>query len=133
MKNSELKKIKKGKKDILANYLLSLSEGFYRIAYAITGNLDDAEDAISNTTLKICEKIDTLEKPEFFKTWATRILINECKNFLRKNSRIVNMDDKDYNICYYDSTNKSKIFLNFDQVTKKITELDLQIIDAQYR
>ena len=93
MKKSELKKIKNGNKTILANYLIEYSKGFYRIAYAITGNKEDAEDAISSLTIKVCEKINTLQHAEFFKTWAVRILINESKNILRRNSRNAYIDD----------------------------------------
>lgn len=32
------------------------------------------------------EKLYTLRRVEYFKTWMTRILINQCKNILRYNS-----------------------------------------------
>lgn len=41
---------------------------------------------------------------------------------------ILVIDDKDYNICYYDSSIKSIIYLNLDQITKKITSIGLQEI-----
>lgn len=41
---------------------------------------------------------------------------------------ILVIDDKDYNICYYDSSIKSVVYLNLDQITKKITSLGLEEI-----
>ncbi len=46
---------------------------------------------------------------------------------------ILVMDDKDYNVCYYDSNNKANVFVNFDSMTKKVTEIDMQLVEAQYR
>ena len=130
MDRSELKKIKKGDKNILAKYLIGLSKGFYRIAYAITGNVDDAEDAISNTTLKICEKIYSLEKPEYFKTWATRILINECKDLLRKNSRSINMDEFTENNI--ESNEINYVSLAIKSLVNKMEEDHKEIIILYY-
>ncbi|WP_279325445.1 sigma factor, partial [Clostridium sp. D53t1_180928_C8] len=46
------------------------------------------EDDIQNTVVKAYEKINTLKKDEFFKTWLIRILINECNEIIRKNKRL---------------------------------------------
>ena len=83
--------------------ILEKSKDLYRIAYAITGNEEDSKDAISSTILKVCEKIYTLKKPEFFKTWMTRILINECKNILRKRNLFlcksnIFIDNREFNL-----------------------------------
>ncbi len=33
------------------------------------------------------ERLDTLRQPQYFRTWLTRILINECKGILRQRGR----------------------------------------------
>ncbi len=50
----------------------------YRTALAILMNDEDAADAIQDTILACWEKLDRMKKPQYFKTWMTRILINNC-------------------------------------------------------
>lgn len=49
-------------------------------------------DAIQDTILTCWEKIHTLQQEKFFKTWLTRILINNCNQILRRKQKIV-LDD----------------------------------------
>ena len=65
------------------------SGAMYKIARSILGNNEDAADAIQETILICFEKIAELRQPRYFKTWMTRILINECRKIIRQNSRIV--------------------------------------------
>ena len=58
----------------------------YRLAYYYLGNSQDAEDVVGETVLKAYEKFSTLRKKEAFKSWIFKILVNECKSFLRKKS-----------------------------------------------
>lgn len=58
------------------------SLAMYKVARGILKNDEDAADAIQDTILLCFEKIHTLQKPEYFKTWMIRILINECKKIL---------------------------------------------------
>ena len=51
----------------------------YRIALAILMNDEDAADAIQDTILACWEKISTVRSPQYFKTWMTRVLINNCR------------------------------------------------------
>lgn len=68
-------------------------QGMYKIARAILRDDEDAADAISETILVCWEKMGQLKKPEFFRTWMTRILINECHNILRQRKRIYPVDE----------------------------------------
>lgn len=63
------------------------SGAMYKIARSILGNNEDAADAIQETILICFEKIAELRQPRYFKTWMTRILINECRKIIRQNSR----------------------------------------------
>ena len=44
----------------------------------------DCEDAVQECFYKAWRGRETIQNPEYFKTWATRILVNECKTMLRK-------------------------------------------------
>lgn len=61
----------------------------YKIAYAILSSNEDAADAIQDTILACWEKLHTLKHEEYFKSWLTRILINNCNAILRKRRKLV--------------------------------------------
>ena len=70
-------------------------EGMYRTAYAILLNDADAADAIQETLLTLWEKMGTLKKPEFFRTWYTRILMNRCFDLRRKRVTVIPLEEWD--------------------------------------
>ncbi len=63
------------------------SLAMYKVARAILHNDNDAADAVQDTILSCFEKIHTLEKQEYFKTWLIRILINKCNRILQHYKR----------------------------------------------
>ena len=60
------------------------TKSMYKVAKAILKNDEDLADALQDTILTCWEKIGTLEKNEFFKTWLIRILINKCNVIYRQ-------------------------------------------------
>ena len=54
----------------------------YHVAKAILKNDEDCADAIGEAVLRAFDKIDTLKQEKYFKTWLTRILLNECYKIL---------------------------------------------------
>lgn len=56
----------------------------YRIAWSYLGNTQDVEDAVQDAIIKAWEKRESLRRQEQFKPWLARILVNQCKNVLRK-------------------------------------------------
>ena len=74
--------------DAFTELMQAQMQAMYKTARAILKNDEDVADAISETILICWEKMKQLKKPEFFKTWLTRILINECNNILRQRKRV---------------------------------------------
>ena len=68
------------------------SLAMYKVAKGILGNDDDVADAVQNTILTCFEKLNTLKKPRYFKTWMIRILINEWYSLLRRQKKYVSME-----------------------------------------
>lgn len=56
----------------------------YRIAHAILLRDADCADAIQETVFKGWMKKSSLREEALFETWLIRILINECRNMLRR-------------------------------------------------
>ena len=88
-----IKSAKKKNADAFSKLIDSQMQSLYKTAYAIVRNNEDAADAISETVLICWEKLETLKKNQYFKTWITRILINECYKILKNNSNIVRFED----------------------------------------
>lgn len=65
-------------KQTFQNSVLSTEQMLYRISKSICFYESDCEDAVQSAILKAYEKLDTLREEKYFRTWITRILINEC-------------------------------------------------------
>lgn len=79
-------KAKSGDADAFTRLMQSQLQTMYKTARAILRNDEDVADAISDTILTCWEKLWQLKKTEFFRTWMTRILINKCKDIIKKQS-----------------------------------------------
>lgn len=88
-----VRKAKQGDVEEIGNIIQENITSLYRIAYSILKNEDEIYDAISNTTVIVFEKISSLRQEEFFKTWITRILINECYKIYNQNKKIVYLEN----------------------------------------
>lgn len=103
-KKSNIIKAKNGDNEAFLELINENKLNIYRVARGILSNEHDIEDAIQNTVIKAYEKINTLKKNEFFRTWLVRILINECNEIIRRNKRVVSINESNheerYNDCY---------------------------------
>ena len=71
----------------------SIRTKLYKTALLYLGNEALAMDAVDEAVYKaLCAK-RKLRQPEFFDTWITRILINECYNELRRQKRFQPMEE----------------------------------------
>ena len=84
---------KRGDPDAFTALMQSQMQNMYKAARAILSSDEDAADAIADTILVCWEKLSQLRKPEFFRTWMTRILINKCKDIIRKRRNYSFMED----------------------------------------
>ena len=59
----------------------------YATAYLLLHVTADCEAAVQEAVLRAWQRLPGLQNPQFFETWLTRIVINECKSQLRRRSR----------------------------------------------
>ena len=78
-----VKKAKSGDSGAFAQLIRMNTQSMYKVAWAYLKNDEDVADAIQETILKCYEKLSTLKKDSYFKTWMIRILINNCNEMLR--------------------------------------------------
>lgn len=70
-------------------------EKYYRVAYTYVKNKEDALDIVHDAIVKALQKMDSLRKREYLATWFYRILINESISYIRKNRKVVYLDELD--------------------------------------
>jgi RNA polymerase sigma-70 factor (ECF subfamily) len=70
-------------------------EASYRLAYAILGNAADAQDATHDAFVTAWRKWSTLRDLSAFESWFARILVNTCRNRLRRLFRTRPLDLSD--------------------------------------
>lgn len=64
-----------------------LKTRLYRTAFLYLGSESAALDTVDETIYRGFKSLKKLRQPEYFETWITRILINECKKELRHRKR----------------------------------------------
>lgn len=80
-------------KDVFIREIRQSEAMLYHVARSILKNDSDCGDAVQETLLKAYEKLHTLKQEQFFRTWITRILINECNGILRKRKRVISYEE----------------------------------------
>lgn len=88
-----IKEFNNGDKDSFVQIIGSVKAAVYKVIYAIIGNEENSIEVFDEVVYKSYTNLHTLKHPEFFKTWITRIAINESKNFLKKDSKVICMED----------------------------------------
>jgi len=59
----------------------------YRVAWTHLGNNQDVEDAVQDALIRAWEKRATLRNESLFKPWLVQILVNQCRNILRRRKK----------------------------------------------
>ncbi len=60
----------------------------YRFALYMTGNKEDAEDAVQEALLSAWKSIHSLKDNDLFKAWLFKIIANKCKTLLMKKNKM---------------------------------------------
>ena len=66
----------------------AMERSLYRVSRGLLPSLEECGDAIQEALTKAWAKRSTV-KPEYFRPWLMRIVINECHNIGRRKKRII--------------------------------------------
>lgn len=80
-------------KEEFAARVTAIRQKLFKTAYIYLGSESDALDAVDEAVYKALCGYKKLRQEEYFDTWITRILINECHNELRRRKRLVPLED----------------------------------------
>ncbi|CAH0314266.1 RNA polymerase sigma factor SigV [Peribacillus sp. Bi96] len=78
---------------LIADFVIQNKEKYYRLAFHYVKNQADALDVVHESIIKALSNKETLQNPDFLKTWFYRIVINTSIDLLRKQERSVIVDD----------------------------------------
>ncbi len=84
-------------------------------------------DAVQETILKAYEKLPTLKKEKYFRTWITRILINECKGILRKRKNVIPYEEYMDNMKMTEENRYSHLYMAIMELPE-----DLRVLVTLY-
>ena len=65
----------------------------YRVAKTLLRNDADCADAIQEAIVKAFSGLHMLRKDSYGKTWLVRIVINECYAVMRREKRLISLED----------------------------------------
>lgn len=88
MKHLVLKAQRRHDQDAFVELMEQNRQSMIKVAKSYLNNEEDVADAVQAAILTCYEKLYTLEKPQYFKTWLIRIVINKCKDILRQNKEL---------------------------------------------
>lgn len=115
--NLLVNKFKNGDDEAFILLTNQIKEPIYKTIYAIVENQENAIEIFDNVIYKAYINLKNLKHNEFFKTWITRIAINESKNYLKKNSKIIYIEE-------YEEKAKSEEYEGKMDIEQAMSKLD---------
>lgn len=105
--------------------------------FNIVRNKENAEDITQEVFLKVFNKLYTFKSQYKFSTWLYQIAKNKCVDFLRKNSRVNQIDSE--NLLNLSGSEVTEDTIEFNETKKSIIkfiyslkEIDRQILLLRY-
>lgn len=84
------------KKEQLGQLIIASEDTMYHVAKTLLSSDADCADAIQEAIVKAFTNLHTLRQDSYAKTWLVRILINECYAFMRREKRVVSLEEYQY-------------------------------------
>lgn len=126
------KKAVNGDKDSFIQLIEPIKEKLYRVSFVYLRNEDDALDCVHDGIIKAIKSLDTLKEPQHFNTWITKIIVNVCKDHIKKNSKVVLVDINDYENKLISEDNKNDINFEIKTALNKLSEKERNLIVMRY-
>lgn len=76
-----------GELEVFGDLIELHQERFFRVAYRVVGDADEALDVVQDAFVKIHDRIDSWDRESRFTSWAYRIVTNVAIDRLRRRGR----------------------------------------------
>jgi RNA polymerase sigma-70 factor (ECF subfamily) len=129
--NELIHQAKNGDKEALLSLVMAQQADYYKLAYVYMRNKEDALDALQDMIVILYENMSKLKKDEAFYSWSKTILVNSCKNKLKRNKKVIYLDsiDEEADGEVYDAPD-DKIVL--DRYISNLSEKHQEAIRLRY-
>lgn len=107
-------------KTIFTDKILEVQNTLYHVSKTILNSDAECEDAVQEAILIAYEKIGTLRQEEYFKTWLTRILINECYKIQKKRINSLQYEEYFKDEPIKESENYNELYISISKLPVKI-------------
>lgn len=127
-------------KDDKENFIIlikSIENDLYNIAKNKVYNINDIDDILQETIIKIYKNFNSLKDPNAFKAWSIKILLNECNKLYKLRYKELLLFDKiitknipqdvDYSIIELENE------LCFKELLKNISPIEQNIFILHYQ
>jgi RNA polymerase sigma-70 factor (ECF subfamily) len=91
--NELIHQAKNGDKEALLSLVMAQQADYYKLAYVYMKNKEDALDALQDMIVILYDNISKLKKEDAFYPWSKTILVNSCKNKLKKKKKVIYLDN----------------------------------------
>lgn len=122
---------KNGDKESLLRLIMDRKSEFYKLAYTYTENSEDALDAMEDMTAILYNKINKLNNDQAFYSWSKTILVNCCRDIVRKKGRAILLEEIPEQSCgsvFEDRNIRMDIF----KVLKTLNQYQEEAIKLRY-
>lgn len=121
----------KAKKERLAEAYNSYADTLFRIALTHTCNREDAEDACQDVFIKYANSEISFETKEHEKAWFIRVLINHCRDLIRKHKIRCHLSLDEISDIISDSENTSE-YLELITIVEKLPVKYREVVILHY-
>lgn len=90
--NELIHQAKNGDKEALLSLVMAQQADYYKLAFVYMKNKEDALDALQDMIVILYDNISKLKKEDAFYPWSKTILVNSCKNKLKKKKKVIYLD-----------------------------------------
>ena len=127
-------KHKKQNRDTFTQQFRQYEGSLYRMAYVYVKNEQDALDVMQETAYRAYKNYHTLQNPQYFKTWVTRILINCAIDCIRKNKGILPLEDYAENLPELSHNEEQQIILSttLQQLMNTLNPTEKSVVLLKY-
>lgn len=122
-----------GNKDACSALFTSVRTDLIKVARKYLSNPDDCEDAVQNAIEIALKRIYRLKNNKYFKTWITRIVINEClKMYATPSYTEIPLDEL---LCEYEIFDSIDDDIDFKNIIAGLSDEDkkINILFHQYK
>lgn len=120
-----------GDKESLMKLILDKKQDYYRLSYVYLGNKEDAMDAMEDMIVILYREIRKLKNEEAFYSWSKTILVNCCKDIIRKSRGIIKVSYEEAEMLCINDGERAELMDLYNSI-KTLSDKHQEVIKLKY-